>query len=168
MIVLTALYSIFLIFFITVTVALQLDHSSEYYTLPLLPANFKSLAADLYGNSSKPTNKKIPRNFWLSFREIPDVDKMPTHLAEILNRTRLEGWGINLVDNRDKDHFMEKYFPNTSILHAYRNIHPHALVAASDIWRYAALYLFGGVYMDDDSSVSTSFEKVCLSRCIFS
>jgi mannosyltransferase OCH1-like enzyme len=143
-----------------IAVALQLDYSSEYFTLPLLPTNFESLATELYGNCSRPTDKKIPRNFWLSFREVPADDKIPHHLVEILARTRLDGWGINMVDNYAKDQFMEKYFPNTSILHAYHNIHPHAKVAASDIWRYAALYLFGGVYMDDDSSLSMPFEKM--------
>jgi len=68
-----------------------------------------------------------------------------------------------MLDNTDKDKFMDKYFPGTSILHAYKNINAHAKVAASDIWRYCALYMFGGVYMDDDSSIGVPFEKVTYS-----
>lgn len=37
---------------------------------------------------------------------------------------------INLVDNDAKDIFMNYYFPNTSILHAYNSINPSAKVSA--------------------------------------
>lgn len=30
----------------------------------------------------------------------------------------------------------------------------------SDIWRYCALYAFGGVYLDDDSYLESSFDDI--------
>lgn len=34
------------------------------------------------------------------------------------------------------------------------------LSAHADIWRYAALYAFGGFYIDDDADFNESFERV--------
>jgi hypothetical protein len=32
--------------------------------------------------------------------------------------------------------------------------------AKADLWRYAALYSFGGIYMDDDSYIGKVFETI--------
>ena len=33
-----------------------------------------------------------------------------------------------------------------------------------DIWRYAVLYTFGGLYLDDDSDIRTSLDEVRLNK----
>ena len=50
---------------------------------------------------------------------------------------------------------MQETFPNTSLLWAYHQIHPMCGAAKADIWRYAVLFVFGGVYIDDDSDIGT-------------
>lgn len=64
------------------------------------------------------------------------------------------------MDDAAIDSFMTTYFSNTSILWAYQSVHPGAKIAGVDIWRYAALYTFGGFYMDDDADMLTSIEQV--------
>ena len=56
---------------------------------------------------------------------------------------------------QEKDVFMQETFPNTSLLWAYHQIHPMCGAAKADIWRYAVLFVFGGVYIDDDSDIGT-------------
>ena len=48
---------------------------------------------------------------------------------------------------------MQATFPQTSLLWAYHQIHPLCGAAKADIWRYAVLFVFGGVYIDDDSDL---------------
>ena len=55
---------------------------------------------------------------------------------------------------------MNILYANTSVLWAFNLIHSDAGVFASDIWRYAVLYLFGGFYLDDDSYIEAPLEKV--------
>jgi mannosyltransferase OCH1-like enzyme len=42
---------------------------------------------------------------------------------------------------------MQLFYADTSILWAFNMIHPLAGAFASDIWRYAVLYKFGGFYI---------------------
>lgn len=70
------------------------------------------------------------------------------------------GWTINYLDDKDIDVFMELYYKDSSILWAYRQINARARIAASDIWRYCALYAFGGFYIDDDANIMTPLDEV--------
>lgn len=55
---------------------------------------------------------------------------------------------------------MNKTFHGTSILWAYNTINPLVGAARADIWRYCVLYIFGGLYLDDDSDIKTSLDNV--------
>ena len=55
---------------------------------------------------------------------------------------------------------METFFANTSILWAFKMANPLIGVSYSDMWRYCALWLFGGVYIDDDSSIGNLFDDI--------
>lgn len=59
-----------------------------------------------------------------------------------------------------KDEFMRRIFANTSLLWAYEAINPICGAAKADIWRYAVLYLYGGVYIDDDSDLIAPLNDV--------
>jgi mannosyltransferase OCH1-like enzyme len=59
-----------------------------------------------------------------------------------------------------KDKFMNKSFANTSLLWAYNLISPKAGAAKADLWRYAALWIYGGVYIDDDSDIGAPLDNM--------
>jgi hypothetical protein len=65
---------------------------------------------------------------------------------------------MHLVDNVGKDDFMIQHFSNTSTLWAFSAVQVGA--SKADIWRYCVLWLFGGAYMDDDSSLKAPFDKM--------
>ncbi len=69
---------------------------------------------------SLPEDKKIPRNFWVSFREVPPFDQLPDYILEMANRNMADNWKIMFLDNPAQEEFLERYFPGTSVLWAYR------------------------------------------------
>jgi len=140
------------------------------WNLPILPPNFFDETIVYSNQYSKiiPLNKTaptrlIPRILWISFRKVPtkDADLHP-HIKELLQRSRAEGWTVHLVGEKEQLDFLAKYFPGTSLLWAANAVHADAGVCQSDIWRYAALYKFGGVYLDDDSFIGKSLERDCI------
>ncbi len=64
---------------------------------------------------------------------------------------------------------METFFPNTSLLWAYKAINPLVGASAADLWRYSVLWLFGGLAMDDDSSFKHPLNTIVQSddRLVF-
>ena len=69
-------------------------------------------------------------------------------------------WNMYLYGDSEEHEFMERYFQNTSILWAFKLANPKIGVTYSDIFRYCALWLFGGVFMDDDASMATPLHKL--------
>lgn len=126
----------------------------EPWNLPVLPSSSTPIQL---GNISLTGDKKIPRHLWLAVRDLSD--EMNWQLPPLFERNR--GWDVNLVTNEMKDIFMETVFANTSTLWAYNTINPAIGAAKADVWRYAALWVYGGVYIDDDSDM-----KVPLDDCI--
>lgn len=129
------------------------------YELPLIPKVLPTIEDHpaLFNNTK---GKRIPRNLWMAFKELPDRYQLPSGLQEMLDKNEQLGWTMHLYDNEAKLAFMEKYYHNTSVLWAYKAIHPKVGNSAADIWRYGVLYLFGGLYMDDDSRFRASFDEV--------
>jgi hypothetical protein len=69
-------------------------------------------------------------------------------------------WTLHICDNKDKDEFINTAYANTSLQWAYNNINPvFGGAAKADIWRYAVLYKFGGVYIDADSFLSKPLDS---------
>ena len=130
----------------------------EGYTLPFLPSDkvmneaLKKLSGkwtQVPDRGAKP-GKIIPKYIWQTMKEIPSswppfyikekvLKKNPKHKLFVMNDT-------------DVDHFMTTVFAETSLLWTYRKINPRLGAMKADIWRYAVLYVFGGVYIDTDSS----------------
>jgi Glycosyltransferase sugar-binding region containing DXD motif len=88
----------------------------------------------------------IPRYIWIAVKD--RSDSLPNHLYTTFQRN--PNWRIYVCDNACKDHFMTIVFADTSTLWAYNLINPLVGAAKADIWRYSVLYLFGGLYLDDD------------------
>jgi mannosyltransferase OCH1-like enzyme len=105
-------------------------------------------------------NGTIPKIVWISFRYVPPETRFPDHLKKFIRKASEDGWQINLMGKDDQQQFMQSCYPNTSLLWAFNLIHPDAGVFASDIWRYAVLYRFGGFYIDDDSYIDAALSSV--------
>lgn len=136
--------------------------SIELYDLPLIPEGFDNLIENAYNLSlyKRQEDKKIPRNLFIGFREIPPMSEMYKHTLHIINHAKISNWTINLMDQTLEEEFMNLYYSNTSLLWAYQSINDNVKAAAGDIWRYAALYAFGGFYIDDDAYIETSIEDI--------
>ena len=123
----------------------------ERWNLPVFPPT-------VVVNPFASLDRRIPRHVWVSVKNVPN--ELPSHLASLKRREEQEGWKVHIEDNAAQQAFMSLYYANTSTLWAFEQISPRVGNAASDIWRYSLLYLFGGVYLDDDSYLGSSFEKM--------
>ena len=112
------------------------------YHFPIFPQGlFAQGAGDRA--SSNAVNKKIPKSFWIAVVNASEVAEWP-HIVHLKKSN--PNWALNLCDNAAKDSFMRENFYGTSLLWAYENINPAVGGAArADIWRYAVLFLKGGV-----------------------
>ena len=102
---------------------------------------------------------KIPHHLWIAVKDNSSSylnwENIQREIA--LNPT----WSVHICDNEAKDSFIETFFPNTSLLSSYNNINPVIAGASkADIWRYAMLYVFGGVYIDSDSELRKPLNEV--------
>ncbi len=124
----------------------------EPWNLPLLPSVFPE---QIYTNNN---GKLIPRHLWMAFKAIPELRQQPDYLTKMLSRN--SGWNVTFADNEYIDAFMDKYYAGTSVHWAYKSVNPKLGVMYADIWRYSALYLFGGLYLDDDSYIESPYDNV--------
>ena len=62
-------------------------------------------------------------------------------------------WDFRLVDDKEADTFMGRFFPG-KVSDAFHSISPKFGAARADLLRYCLLYIFGGVYLDLDSSLN--------------
>lgn len=147
-------------FYCNLVCALGKTGDNEPWNLPLLPPHFPELSSEF-----KNTNgKQIPRHLWMAFKEIPDEKNLPDHLRRMFMKNSALNWTLHLANNNDKLAFMEKYYYNTSLLWAYKSIHPKLGNSAADIWRYCVLYIFGGKTMKcKPLSICNYFSSKCRS-----
>ena len=100
---------------------------------------------------------RIPKTIWIATKTIPD--QFPPHVLQLKDRN--PGWRMMVFDNERQSLFMEKHFRNASVLWAFDQISLDCCGAArADIFRYAALWLYGGVYIDYGSTLSTPLEEI--------
>jgi hypothetical protein len=139
----------------------EVNALSSPWNLPVIPDNFHDLInanGDLYAKPS--ADKLIPRNMWIGFREIPPESRMYPHMKEMIAIAQQSRWKVHLIDDHAMDDFMYSFYRNSSIYWAFQMINPKGRIAAADMWRYAALYAFGGFYIDDDAYIKTPIEQV--------
>jgi mannosyltransferase OCH1-like enzyme len=130
--------------------------AAEPWNAPVFPERLP----DYHFMLENALGKGIPRHLWMGFKTIPPVEERSTYLTSMLDRAAHSNWTIHLMDDKATDDFMEKYYGNTSIYWAYHNINPEVGAAKGDIWRYCALYMFGGFYMDDDAYIAAEFDDM--------
>lgn len=142
------------VLFLSVFLLLSIcGHAVNPWELPVLPANPPN--KNLGGNTSY-NGKLIPRILWMAIRDFKEG--LNVQLPALFNRN--PGWNIQICTNDMKDAFMNATFAGTSLLWAYNMISPLAGAAKADIWRYAVLWTYGGVYIDDDSDMMTPLDQV--------
>ena len=110
-------------------------------------------------NNTSTYKKKIPQILWIGFRTAPTADNETREHTLTMFKTN-PNWSVYLYGNDEEHAFMEHYFANTSILWAFKHANPKIGVTYSDIFRYCALWLFGGVFIDDDASIRTPLDKM--------
>ena len=102
------------------------------------------------------SEKMIPRILWIA---VTDKDTgINAQMPALFERNK--NWDVRICDNHDKDVFMNNTFANTSLLWAYHMLSPSVGAAKADIWRYAVLWSYGGVYIDDDSDMKVPLDKM--------
>lgn len=124
---------------------------AEVASWPVFPATLPEVT--IFNQS---LGKYIPQKLWIAVKD--RNDPLPGHLQEFFNRNNK--WEVNICDNQCKDDFMSTVFGNTKIFWAYSMINPLVGASKADIWRYCALYTYGGVYLDDDSDIKTPLDEV--------
>jgi hypothetical protein len=102
----------------------------------------------------------IPHHLWIAVKENASAYY---HWPNVKGEIELNpSWSVHICDNAEKDGFMAEFFNGTSLLWAYDAIDPTIAGAAkADIWRYAALYVIGGVYIDSDAQLTKPLSQVC-------
>lgn len=133
------------------------DGKDHPWNLPVTPKSLPPIKEMMF---SKSEGMKIPRHMWMAFKNVPPRTEMKGYLLQMIRKNEARNWTMHLEDNDAKLKFMETYYANTSLLWAYKAIHPHVGNSAADIWRYGVLWMLGGMYMDDDSYLESSFDEV--------
>ena len=136
-----------------VQLAITISPFHEGYDRPVMPSS----VPDVFNfTGSEPYMKLIPQHIWIAVRDISD--DRPVHLAEFLKKNI--NWTVHYCDNDLKDQFMETVFANTSTLWAYNILNPIIGTAKVELWRLAVLYVYGGLYMDDDATLATPLDEI--------
>lgn len=145
----------FVLVFVLTRVESRTD--AEVASWPVFPAKLPEVT--IFNQS---LGKYIPQKLWIAVKD--RNDPLPGHLQEFFNRN--SKWEVNICDNQCKDDFMSTVFGNTKIYWAYSMINPLVGASKADIWRYCALYTYGGVYLDDDSDIKTPLDEVRVCVCL--
>uniref|UniRef100_A0A0G4G7K5 Alpha 1,4-glycosyltransferase domain-containing protein n=1 Tax=Chromera velia CCMP2878 TaxID=1169474 RepID=A0A0G4G7K5_9ALVE len=104
------------------------------------------------GGGGAEKGRLIPKRVFVTGKTLPDPDQL--NLAKM--RKENPGWTFVLASDEDVTAFFEKNFSPSSeggemnfVLEAYRRI--RLGVCKADLFRYAVMYLYGGVYVDLDA-----------------
>ena len=96
---------------------------------------------------------EIPKLFWVTMKH---VHKLP-NIREVADRH--PKWLLTIVDDANMNRFFDVVYANTSMLWAFKAVHPAIGAAKADLFRYAVLYAFGGVYFDADTTFAGNLDE---------
>ena len=137
--------------------------------LPSLPPreklNHHRLIFSSKFNSTCFSQKNIPRNLWITASSLTKAT-LPFHLKGLIARN--SGWCIHVVDDHNMVSFMKHVFSGTKLLWAFDLISPELGASRADIWRYAVLWTYGGVYIDLDADLMSPFDEVLIRSLLIS
>ncbi len=133
------------------------------WTLPVFPTQIKvdyseitDVPLDVLFNG-----KRIPRILWTSMKDNPpkSFDQMSPHYQTMHQQNAANNWTFIFCDNNCVDNFFEKHWKGTKTFWVYKSLNRDIGVQIADLWRYCALWYYGGLYLDDDSSISKVFDS---------
>ena len=128
-------------------------------TLPLLPSE-EWLAHKLDVRLLNVTRRfQIPQLLWIAVRNASQP--LPSHLVNDLFKKN-DKWTVVIVGNAEKDQFIDDVWNGTKVQWMYHAINPSLGAAKADIWRYAALFCYGGFYIDYDANMRTKLDDIIL------
>lgn len=138
--------------------------NEEILPPPYVPFNISIVTSSNFTTNAFFQNesfKLIPRNVWIAFKTRPEsLDDIGNSLNDFMNRSRHDGWNVYLLGHEEQMKFMDIYFANTSINWFLQRITRNAGASIADIFRIAVVYVFGGLYIDDDGELGTSLETI--------
>ena len=109
-------------------------------------------------SSSSSSSKYIPHLIWMSIKNasIP----LNKDIKDFFLRN--SDWEAHACDINCQDAFINQTFAGTNTQWAYNLIHPFNRAARTDIWKYAVLYTFGGLYIDDSVDFAVPLTSILL------
>lgn len=143
--------------FVTTATTLANTTSLLPLNLPLLPSD------DFLQRTLDPVllqvgrRHNIPRILWIAVKNASEV--LPSHLVHDLFRKN-DLWKVVIFGNKEKDAFIDDIWNGTRVQWMYHLIHPNLGAAKADIWRYAALYCYGGFYIDYDANMKVKLDDI--------
>jgi hypothetical protein len=128
------------------------------------PFSLDTIPYDLYSSKgideklmkASTNGKLIPRIIWVAVAN--SSEELPGTLIDVLKRN--SGWTVKVYGNEEKDTFISSVFAGTRVEWAYNMLNPRLGAAKADIWRYATLYVYGGFYIDEDSSMRVLLDDI--------
>ena len=130
---------------------------STFVTLPLLPSE-EWLARKLDPQLLNVTRRfQIPQILWIAVKNASQ--SLPSHLVNDLFKKN-DKWRVVIVGNAEKDQFIDDLWNGTKVQWMYHAINPTLGAAKADIWRYAALYCYGGFYIDYDANMRSKLDDI--------
>lgn len=137
----------------------------EGYDRPFMPSDkqinealpkLKGRWRDVPLRGTVPTpGRTIPKFIWQTMKDIPS-SWPPFYLTDMLKFN--PKYKYFTMNDTDVDTFMDSVFAGTSVQWAFHKINPRMGAMKADIWRYAVLYIYGGVYLDTDSSFGADLD----------
>ena len=130
---------------------------ATFHTLPLLPSE-EWLAHTLDMRLLNVTRRfQIPQLLWIAVKNASQP--LPSHLVNDLFKKN-DKWTVVIVGNAEKDQFIDDVWNGTKVQWMYHAINPMLGAAKADIWRYVALYCYGGFYIDYDANMRTKLDDI--------
>ena len=107
------------------------------WDLPVVPSSIPSYPNFSVHEINNRTiyKKKIPRLMWVGYRVAPKESEKISHHMNLMSEMN-PLWKVHRWGHSEKDHFMEEYFANTSVLWALKLANPAIGVSHADIWRW--------------------------------
>lgn len=145
--------SLAVLFAIFCAVVVLVDSSTNSYDLPIFPSAVTSSGKAKH--SQRADLSRVPKLLWVS---IPDDYKTDLSFSTIVSDNRNIGWEVNLCNSSCQEVFINTTFAGTSLNWAFHTVsYSYTKV---DLWKYAVLYYFGGIYVDSDVEISQPLDEV--------
>lgn len=136
---------------------LQLIHQTF---LSKLQDNQSKLISDLYSNNPNTQFTIIPKNILYIWH---NKHKIPTQFISSMHKIKISNpeFKYFLFDINDSQNFLFNHFPPI-FLSTYNKLIPYAY--KSDFFRYAFLFIYGGIYLDIKFEPINDFKLIYLTN----